>query len=314
MSDLPHAPFTRRGFLNGVAALTGLAGLAACSGIQPESQATGAGSAPEGSGAGSASGADASPTPTPTPTQATTAEVAARAVVPVLCYHQVREYAAEDNDYTRTFLVIEPARFTEHLDAVKAAGYTPISADQYYEHLTMGAGLPDKPVLLSFDDGKDNQYSNAYRILQERGVPGILYIMTVVIGQDGWVTKEQIKEMADAGFGIGSHTWDHHRVDEFTEDDLDQQLVGSRETLEEITGKKIVDLAYPYGAWDEDGAGLVERAGYRAAYQLMDKPLDTSNPLYSLRREMVASNLSGTELVSHLDAFSGAGQEAGATG
>lgn len=310
MPNWPHVSFTRRGFLSSAAALTGLAGLAACGGIQPESQATGAGSAPEGSGAGSASGADSSATPTPT--QATTAEVAARAVVPVLCYHQVREYAPDDADYARTFLVIEPPRFTEHLDAIKAAGYTPISADQYYEHLTMGAELPSKPVLLSFDDGKDNQYSNAFRILQERGLPGILYIMTVVIGQDGWVTKEQIKEMADAGFGIGSHTWDHHRVDEFTEEDLDQQLVGSRKTLEEITGKEIVDLAYPYGAWDEDGAALVERAGYRAAYQLMDKPLDTSNPLYSLRREMVASTLSGEELVSHLDAFAGVGQEASA--
>lgn len=302
---------SRRGFLGGAAALAGLIGLSACSGIQPD-RAASTGTHDATPNPEDETSAEMHPSAPATP--ATPAEVAARAVVPVLCYHQVRDYTAEDSEYTRTFLVIEPSRFTEHLDAISNAGYKPISAEQYYQHLTAGAQLPEKPVLLTFDDGKDNQYSNAYRMLSERGWPGMLYIMTVVIGQDGWVTKQQVKEMADAGFGIGSHTWDHHRVDEYSEEDLTQQLVGSRETLETITGKQIEDFAYPYGAWNEKGAALVEKAGYRVGYQLMDKPLSKDNPLYSLRREMVASNLTGAELVTHLDTFASSTQDSGYAG
>lgn len=314
MQNLPPSSFTRRGFLGGAAALTGLAGLAACGGIRPEQGGTpSAGEGGATSGSGAATGED-SATPTATPTPGTPAEMAARAVVPVLCYHQVREFAADDTAYTRDALVMPPAKLTEHLQAAKNAGFTSISPDQYQAHITTGAELPPKPFMLSFDDGKDNQYSNAYRIVKENGMTATIFIMTVIIGGDGWVTKDQIKEMADGGMTIGSHTWDHHRVDEYTQDQVEEQLVKPRELLSEIIGKPVVDFAYPYGAWNAQGAAFVEQAGYRNGFQLQDKALDAANPLYSIRRQLMGATYDGPELVKALESFNAAGQDSSYTG
>ena len=294
----------RRALLRGAAGLTGLAGLgalAACSSVAPDS--TSGTAQPVGAtGAGEAS-ATVSPTP------ATPAQIAARAVVPVLCYHQVRDWTGEDSQYTRENLVIPPAKFREQLDGMTQAGYTAISADQYYAHLTNGAELPAKPVLLSFDDGKDNQSSQAAAELAKRGMTGTFFIMSVVIGNSGWVTKDELKKIADSGMTIGSHTWDHHRVDKYTAADLQEQLVKPRETLAKITGQPVLDFAYPYGAWNDSGAALVAKAGYRSGYQLMDKPVSPKTPLYTLRRQLAVSTWSGPEVVAKLEGFATAGRD-----
>lgn len=296
------APLSRRVVLRGAAGLAGWAGLAgvgalaACSSVAPD--ATSATGAPP-AGSGEAAGGP----PTADPTPATPAQVAARAVVPVLCYHQVRDWTGEDSQYTRENLVIPPAAFREQLDAMTGAGYTAISPDQYYAHLTTGAELPAKPVLLSFDDGKDNQASIAAAELAKRGMTGTFFIMSVVIGNAGWVTEDELKKVADSGMTIGSHTWDHHRVDKYTEADLEEQLVKPRETLAAITGQPVLDFAYPYGAWNDAGAALVAKAGYRTGYQLMDQPVSAEVPLYSLRRQLAVSTWKGPEVVAKLEGF-----------
>ncbi len=227
----------------------------------------------------------------------------------MLCYHQVRDWTGADSQYTRENLVIQPAAFRAHLDAITEAGYEAISADQYYAHLSTGAELPAKPVLLSFDDGKDNQASNAAAELAKRGMTGTFFIMSVVIGNSGWVGKDELKRVADSGMTIGSHTWDHHRVDEYTEADLAAQLIAPRETLSAITGQPVLDFAYPYGAWNAAGAALVAKAGYRTGYQLMDKPVSGKTPLYSLRRQLAVSTWTGREVVAKLDAFATSGRD-----
>ena len=297
------AAIPRRAFLRGsagAAGLLGLGALAACSSVSPDltsatGAATGGAAAPE-----SAEG---------TPTPATPAEIAARAVVPVLCYHQVRGWAGDDSQYTRENLVIQPAQFRAQLDAMTGAGYEAVSADQYYAHLTSGAALPPKPVLLTFDDGKDNQASVAAAELEKRGMTGTFFIMSVVIGNAGWVTKDELKRLADSGMTIGSHTWDHHRVDEYTKADVQEQLVGPRETLSAITGTPVLDFAYPYGAWNAQGAAFVAQAGYRTGYQLMDQPVSAKTPLYSLRRQLAVSTWSGPEVVAKLDGFAASGRD-----
>ncbi|MDO5699578.1 MAG: polysaccharide deacetylase family protein [Dermatophilus congolensis] len=245
----------------------------------------------------------------PSATVATPEEMAARAVVPVLCYHQVRDWAGDDSQYTRENLVIPPAKLGEQLDAMKAAGYEAISPEQYYDHLTTGAELPAKPVLLSFDDGKDNQAGAAVAELRKRGMHGTFFIMSVVIGNSGWVTKADLKAMADAGMTIGSHTWDHHRVDKYTSKDVEEQLIKPRETLRAASGQEVLDFAYPYGAWNPQGADFVKRAGYRTGYQLMDKPVSPTQPLYSIRRQLAVSTWSGPQVVAKLDGFATSGRD-----
>lgn len=294
-------PLSRRGVLG--AAMVGAFGLV--SGC-----ASSSGQNPQVAGNTSTSGASpqpttASPSPaSPAPTQATAAQIAARATVPVLCYHQVRPYESGDSTYTKELLVAEPAAFEAQLDAMKAAGYTTIGPDAYLEHLTTGKALPAKPVMLSFDDGKNNQPGTALPALLERGMTGTWYIMTVVIGNSGWTTKKQIREMADAGITIGCHTYDHNDVRKYAGKDFTTQFDDARKKLQDLSGQPVDSFAYPYGAWNPAALPHLAKAGFSTGFQLDEKPLDPKRPLLTLRRSLAVSTWTGDEVVKKLDALS----------
>lgn len=258
--------------------------------------------------------ASGSPTTQPTPRSSTTHEptttttapaslIAERATVPVLCYHQVREWRASDSAYNRELLVCPPEAFAAQLDAMARAGFTTISPEQYRAHLFTGAALPDRPVMVSLDDGKDNQAEQALSAIADRGMTATFFIMTVVIGKEGWMTERDVGRLADAGMTVGSHTWDHHRTTEYAGDDFDVQLAGSRSRLRELSGQPVVDFAYPYGIWDSSVLPHVADAGYEAAFQLEAQPLDADRPELTLRRQIAVSTWSGPDVVDALSRY-----------
>lgn len=227
--------------------------------------------------------------------------VAARATVPVLCYHQVRPWAADDSAYSRSSLICPPASFRAQLDGLAGAGYTTISPDDYYAHLGGQRQLPAKPVLLTFDDGKDNQLDTAAKELAKRQMTGTFFIMTVVIGNPGWVSRRDVRTLADMGMTVGSHTWDHHDVRKLQGKDWAIQFEQPRATLAKLSGQPVADLAFPYGAWNRAALPRLLDAGYRAAYQLNLQPMDSTHPQLTLRRSMVSSTWTGPQIVSAVD-------------
>ncbi len=291
------APTTRRGVLVG-----GLAGgaalLAGCSGP------AGAGATAPAAGA-SAGPAASGPTAGPLGAAATASELVSRATVPVLCWHQVREPRASDSKNSKYELVISPGNFRAQLDAIKAAGYTSISPAQYQAHVADGAALPDKPVLLTFDDGSDNQALVALPEVLARGMTATLFVMTVVIGSKDWITGAQITALAGEGITIGSHTWDHHTVDKLhTQADFDTQYVGSRRTLQKLSGQPVTEFCYPGGRWNEAALAPLRAAGYTIGFQLKDTPVSPVDPLMTLRRQIVVSEWTGQQIVAQLDRLS----------
>ena len=310
---------TRRGLLGGAGA--GLAGiaLAACGQGTPSGSSSSAGAGSSGStGSSGAAGATGAPgsggglatvpgstatTPAGEATPATAAQMRSRATVPVLCYHQVRPWTGDDTEYTRSMLVIPPEKFAAQLDGMAAAGYTPISPAQYATHLQTGQGLPAKPVILTLDDGKDNQVSQAFPALAKRGMTGTFFIMTVVLGNAGWMRRDYVKKLADGGMTIGSHTWDHHMVTKYSGSDYATQLEKPRALLSELSGQDVVDFAYPYGAWNPAILPHLTKAGYTSAYQLQEKPLDAAHHELTLRRILAVSTWTGDQVVAKLASF-----------
>ena len=290
-------PMTRRAVVGG--ALAGAAGMMAACTAGDDARAPAA-RPPATAGAPTTGG---TPTATTAPVTAVPAQIAARAKVPVLCYHQVREWTTQDSAFTRASLVCPPANFRAQLDGIQAGGYTTITPEEYHAHLTTGADLPDKPVLLTFDDGKDNQKQVAAAELSRRDMRGTFFIMTVVLGNSGWMTKDDVKALADAGMRIGAHTWDHHDVRTYDQAQAKTQLIEPRATLAALSGQPILDLAYPFGAWNAKALPLVENAGYRAAYQLTDQQVDARHPLLTLRRQLADSTWTGPQVVRALDQF-----------
>src|SRR4051794_14115329 len=185
---------------------------------------------------GPAAGPATRPTSTAQTTPATNAQITARATVPVLCWHQLRNWTSSDGSYARNLLICPPAKFRAQLDALAEAGMTTIGPNQYLAHLTSGAALPDKPVMLTFDDSQGTQITEALPQLQARRMTATFFAMTVVLDKPGWFTRRDLKRLDDAGMTIAAHTWDHHRVDEYTGRDWSMQLKQPRELLEKIIG------------------------------------------------------------------------------
>ena len=231
---------------------------------------------------------------------ASAAQIADRATVPVLCWHQLRDWTPSDTGYARNLLICPPAHFRAQLDALAHDGWNTIGPDQYLAHLTTGAGLPDKPVLLTFDDSQGSQLTEGLPQLLARDMTATFFAMTVVLDKPGWLSRRDLKQLDAKGMTIGAHTWDHHRVDQYTGKDWAVQLQQPRELLAKIVGKPVDHFAYPYGAWDHATLAHVAAAGYRSAYALADRKPDRTAPLLTLRRDLVGSTWTGPALLKHL--------------
>jgi len=226
--------------------------------------------------------------------------IAARARVPVLCWHQLRDWRAGDAGYARRLLICPPAVFRAQLDALSAAGYSTITADQYLAHLSTGARLPPRPVLLSFDDSQPSQISEGLPQLARRSMSATFFVMTVVLGKPGWMTRDDLRRLDAAGMNVAAHTWDHHRTDRYTPADYPVQFDQPRALLEKVLAKPVRHFAYPYGAWNSRGFAPLRAAGYATAFQLSDKAMDPRAPLHTLRRILVNSTWTGQDLLAQL--------------
>lgn len=213
------------------------------------------------------------------------ATIMARPEVPILCYHQVREWRDTDSKTAQNYIV--PVQtFRDQMKMLADSGYHTILPDQLYAYLTTGAPLPSKPIMLTFDDTDLEQYTVAMPEMNKYGFKGVFFIMTVSLGRPHYMSKAQVKELADAGHTIGSHTWDHHNVKQYQGQDWTVQIEKPSKQLEQITGKPINYFAYPFGLWNPQAIPQLKQRGMKAAFQLSGKR-DINDPLYTIRRIIV---------------------------
>ncbi len=215
------------------------------------------------------------------------AVILGRKQVPVLCYHQIRDWKPTDSRMAKDY-IMPPANLREQLKMLHDSGYHSILPDQLYAYLTNGAALPDKPIMLTFDDTDEDQYTVAYPEMKKYGFKGVFFIMTVSLGRlPHYMSKDQVKELYNAGNVIGSHTWDHHNVKKYQGQDWAIQIDKPTKQLEAITGTPIRYFAYPFGLWNREALPELRKRGFIGAFQLADK-MDPTDPLLTIRRIIVA--------------------------
>lgn len=225
-------------------------------------------------------------TPATTPKKiANAATILARPEVPILCYHQVRDWRPTDSKTARDYIVPVVA-FRDQIRMLADSGYHTILPDQLYDYLTTGAPLPAKPIMLTFDDTDLDQYTEAAPEMKKYGFKGVFFVMTVSLGRPNYMSKEQVKELSDAGHVIGSHTWDHHNVKKYQGQDWVTQVEKPARQIEVITGKPVRYFAYPFGLWNAQAIPQLKQRGITAAFQLY-APRDAHDPLYTIRRIIV---------------------------
>ncbi|KLT67374.1 polysaccharide deacetylase family protein [Pedobacter sp. BMA] len=212
--------------------------------------------------------------------------ILARKQVPILCYHQVRNWKPTDGKVGKDYIV-EIQNFKDQMKMLSDSGYHTILPDQLYAYLNTGATLPSKPIMLTFDDTDEDQFTIVRPTLDKLGYKAVYFIMTVSIGRKGkfvdYMSKEQIKQLSDEGNVIGSHTYDHKNFKKYAGKDWEEQLDKPTKKLEEITGKTITEFAYPFGLWNAEGIPELKKRGFRMAYQLSTKR-DEKDPLFTIRR------------------------------
>ena len=225
---------------------------------------------------------------------ASAAEIRAKKQVPILCYHQIRDWRTTDSRTSRDYIV-PPAAFAAQMRMLADSGYHTVSPDEVMAYLNRGARLPSKPILLTFDDTDLDQYTTAYPEMKKYGFKGVFFIMTVSLGRPHDMSREMVRSLSDEGNTIGSHTWDHHNVKKYQGEDWTIQLDKPTRQLEQITGKQIRYFAYPFGLWNTAAIPELKKRGFTAAFQLSDK-LDLNDPLYSIRRIIVPGTWNGVVL------------------
>ncbi len=162
--------------------------------------------------------------------------------VPVLMYH-----AVSDDLWGIAGLFVSPANMEKQLQYLADKGYTPI----WFEDLAHIETI-EKPVILTFDDGYDDNYTNLFPLLKKYNMKATIFMITGSIGANHYLTADQIKEMDQSGLvSFQSHTVSHPDLGKCTAEELDAEMQNSKATLARLTGKEPFVLCYPMGKWSD---------------------------------------------------------------
>lgn len=218
-----------------------------------------------------------------------------RKQVPILCYHQIRNWRASDRQRDKDY-IIPPATFHTHMKMLADSGYHTILPDELYAYLTKGTPLPPKPIMLTFDDTDGDQYQEARPELMKYGFKGVYFITTTNISKNKYyMGRKEIRQLADEGNVIACHTRDHTSFNKWQGTDWETQLDKPTAQLEKITGKPVKYFAFPFGIWNAQHLFELHKRGFLAAFQL-DQPRDPADPIMTIRRILGCGYWSGQTL------------------
>ena len=223
-------------------------------------------------------------------------------MVPILMYHYISDPPA-DADVYRVDLSVTPDNFRDQLAWLRDNGYTAID---YYD-LTMAivgySELPEKPVLLTFDDGYLDNYTNAFPLLQEYGFKGTFFVITEFIdsGREGYMTWPMIEEMARAGHRIESHSRTHPDLTEKDRDGLIWEILGSQQTLAAHIGYTPRYFCYPGGDYNEQTIALLRELDFWGAVTTANDTWHGFNERFEWGRLRVRNDTTVAELAQITD-------------
>lgn len=222
--------------------------------------------------------------------------------LPILMYHYLSVPPADANIY-RQDLSVSPALFAQHLDWMLAAGYSTVSMYDLYAHLASGAPLPEKPVILTFDDGYRDVYENAFPLLKERGMTATLFVVTDFMDEERpeYLSWDMAREMLAAGFSIESHGRNHVSLKNKDSDYLVWQALGSLETIQFELGVRPRFISYPAGEYDQQTIDLFKSANYWAGLTTIQGATHHSDDLFQLHRVRIRGTTQPEELVRLLE-------------
>jgi peptidoglycan/xylan/chitin deacetylase (PgdA/CDA1 family) len=244
--------------------------------------------------------------------------------LPILMYHTVKD-GSENN-----ILNTKPANFKEQMDYLKEQGFVTLTPFDLEKILYENAEVPDKAVMITFDDGYKDNYTNAYPILKENEMQATIFIIASRILHNNKsleeypdefekISWEDIEEMRDF-ITIQNHTWDSHKIiDNGSQEGgalivnleneplalfkqrITNDLTKAQNTIEEKLGYPSVMIAYPYGHYNDIVIDIAKEVGLKIGTTVKSGTNQTiENPL-KLERITVDGNYTGEEIVKLIE-------------
>ena len=225
---------------------------------------------------------------------AASAPVADSLRVPVLVYHSVMPHHQGQTAEQRV-LDVDDSVFVAQMRYLVDGGYHVVSFAALVDALEGRDTLPNRAVVITFDDGWENQYRHAFPILRRFGLTATFFVFTTSIGKDSkLMTWKQLRELQAAGMTIGSHTRTHPVLPDYHAA-LHNEVEMSRADIDQHLGHAPDFFAYPFGAWDAQSAASAHTAGYRAARTYRGGPWNAPSDLYHLRAVPITDNMQAFE-------------------
>lgn len=194
--------------------------------------------------------------------------------IPILMYHNISSDPSTGSIGHR----MEPETFERQMRYLKEHGYHTVDLGAILDFYQKGIALPEKPIVITIDDGYQGTYHYAFPALQKYGFTATVFVVSNVVGglndfdiraglkpPTRMLTWEQIREMDAAGITIGCHTLDHAHLGKVSPSEARRQIVGCKKALEETLGKEVQFFCYPYGEYNSYVLQVLRECGFRAA-------------------------------------------------
>jgi peptidoglycan/xylan/chitin deacetylase (PgdA/CDA1 family) len=217
--------------------------------------------------------------------------------VPILMYH----YIEIPGSTTLPWLYNKPDVFESQLKTLSNDCYQSAFVSEVADAIDGSKPLPPKSIAITFDDGYEDMYTNAFPLLKKYGMKGTMYIIVNALDKPGYLTQEQVKEMSDSGYvEIAAHTMNHPDLTKKNWEVAHYEIAGSKITLEKIIGKPVTDFAYPYGFFTAIDEGICLQAGYHSCASTYPGQVQTFSNRFSLYRLRPGYRV-GSSLVNWLE-------------
>lgn len=206
--------------------------------------------------------------------------------IPVLMFHSI---AYEKGNILR----IPQDKFAAEMKWLYDNGYKTLTLDQLYDGISNNKQFAEKSVVLTFDDGYADNYTNAFPVLKQYNFKATLFMITDKIddAQNGYLTSAQLKEMQNYGIDIECHTVDHKDLDTLSYKKQLSELTDSKAALEALLNKKVDYIAYPSGKYDDNTLKAAKEVGYKMCFKMNGGIGKLGDNVYEFPRTFVGEDL-----------------------
>ena len=217
--------------------------------------------------------------------------------IPIVMYHSI---GYEKGNIAR----VTKENFKEQMKYLKDNGYATLTLNDAYDFFINNKPVPEKSIVLTFDDGYMDNYVEALPILKEFGLKATIFVITDLVDKDpNYMTISQLKEMQSQGIEIESHTVYHEHLKQLSYEKQVTTLKGSKEFLEKVLNKKIKYVAYPYGEYSQETLKVVQEVGYTLAVTTAGRWSDKADGILTLDRVFISGAASLDTFIERITNF-----------